>query len=137
MTNKLIFINLPVQDLPKSMEFFKALGYSFNAQFSDENGACLVISDIIHAMLLTHEKFTGFMPKGNSIVDARKATEVLIALSCESRAEVDEIVSKAVAAGGNTYNEPQDHGFMYAHSFQDLDGHVWEVFWMDPAALQG
>lgn len=135
--NKLIFLNLPVNDLPKSIEFFKALGYSFNPRFTDDTAACLVISDIIHAMLITPEKFLGFMPKGNSIVDARKATEVLIALSCESRAEVDDIVAKAVAAGGNTYNEPQDHGFMYAHSFQDLDGHVWEVMWLDPAAAQG
>lgn len=134
MTNKLIFVNLPVKDLPSSMKFFKELGYTFNEQFCDETAACLVISDTIHAMLLTYEKFQGFTPK--TIVDATKATEVLICLSCESREEVDALVAKAVAAGGSTYNEPQDHGFMYAHGYQDLDGHIWEAMWMDPTAIQ-
>ncbi|TDU70651.1 hypothetical protein EI77_02699 [Prosthecobacter fusiformis] len=137
MTNKMIFVNLPVKDLPRSMAFFKQLGYTFNPQFCDETAACLVISDTIFAMLLTHDKFQGFMPKGKSLVDASQATEVLIALSCESREEVDSLIASAVAAGGSTYNEPQDHGFMYAHGYQDLDGHIWEVMWMDPAALQG
>jgi predicted lactoylglutathione lyase len=131
---RMIFVNLPVKDLDKSMTFFKALGFSFNAQFTDETAACMVISETIFAMLLTHEKFAGFAP--HPIADARATTEVLNALSCESRAEVDDMVAAAVAAGGRTYNAPQDHGFMYGHGFQDLDGHVWEVFWMDPAFVQ-
>lgn len=124
-----IFVNLPVRELPKSMDFFKALGFSFNAQFTDDTAACLVISENIYAMLLTHEKFQIFTPK--PICDATKSTEVLVALSCKNRSEVDELVSKAVAAGGSTYNEPQDHGFMYGHGFQDPDGHIWELFHME------
>lgn len=132
--NKQIFVNLPVQDLNKSMDFFKALGYQFNAQFCDETAACLVISEQIFAMLLTHDKFKGFTP--HPISDARKQTEVLVCLSCESRQQVDELVSKARAAGGTTFKEPDDHGFMYAHSFQDLDGHIWELVFMDPSHVQ-
>lgn len=131
--NKLIFLNLPVKDLPKSKAFFTALGYSFNAQFSDDSGACLVISETIHAMLLTHPKFQSFTPK--AISDSSKSSEVFIALSCESRAEVDALADKALASGGGAHAPAQDHGFMYGRSFQDPDGHVWEVFWMDPAAL--
>jgi predicted lactoylglutathione lyase len=130
----MIFVNLPVKDLAKSMAFFEALGFSFNPQFSDETGACMVISDTIFAMLLTHEKFAGFSPK--PIADTQKTTEVLIALSRDDRAAVDAIVKAALTAGGSTFNEPQDHGFMYGHAFRDLDGHVWEVFWMDPAAAK-
>lgn len=128
-----IFINLPVKDLKQSIEFFTKLGYSFNQQFTDETATCMIISDDIFAMLLTHEKFKSFTPK--EICDATKSTEVLVCLSCESREKVDEQVSKAVAAGGSTYNQPQDHGFMYGHGFQDLDGHIWELMWMDPAAV--
>jgi predicted lactoylglutathione lyase len=128
-----IFVNLPVADLPKSIEFFTRLGYSFNQQFTDETATCMIVAEDIYVMLLTHEKFRTFTP--NPISDARKSTEVLICLSCDSRAQVDDTVRTAVAAGGNTYNEPQDHGFMYAHGFQDLDGHIWEVMWMDPAAV--
>lgn len=131
---QMIFVNLPVKDLAKSMDFFKALGFSFNPQFSDETGACMVISDTIFAMLLSHEKFAGFSPK--PIADTQKTTEVLIALSRDDRAAVDAIVKAALTAGGSTFNEPQDHGFMYGHAFRDLDGHVWEVFWMDPAAAK-
>ncbi|KUL93067.1 hypothetical protein DK26_25350 [Bosea sp. WAO] len=131
---QMIFINLPVKDLAKSMAFFETLGFSFNPQFTDETAACMVISDTIFAMLLTHEKFAGFSPK--PIADTDKTTEVLIALSRDDRAAVDAIVKAALAAGGSTFNEPQDHGFMYGHAFRDLDGHVWEVFWMDPAAAQ-
>ena len=127
--NRLIFINLPVKDLPRSMAFFKALGFDHNPQFSDETGACIVISDVIHVMILTEEKFRGFSP--HPVSDAYSATEVLNALSCSSREEVDDLVDKAVAAGATTYNEPQDHGFMYGRSFQDLDGHVWELYYMD------
>lgn len=129
----LIFVNLPVRDLPASRRFFTALDWHFNPQFSDDTAACLVISEQIHAMLLTHEKFKTFTPK--AICDARASTEVLIALSCESRTQVDELVRKAVTAGGSTFRPAQDHGFMYEHAFADRDGHIWELCWMDMAAL--
>jgi predicted lactoylglutathione lyase len=129
-----IFVNLPVKDLNKSIEFFTKLGYSFNQQFTDETATCMVVTDDIFVMLLTEEKFKTFTTK--EICDARKYTEVLVALSLESRAKVDEMVRKAVAAGGATYNEPQDHGFMYAHGFQDLDGHIWELIYMEPGAVK-
>lgn len=128
-----IFVNLPVKDLDKSIRFFKSLGYSFNQQFTDETATCMIVSDDIYVMLLTHPKFQTFTPK--KISDATKNTEVLICLSCDSRKQVDDLVRKAVAAGGTTYNDPQDHGFMYAHGYQDLDGHIWEVMWMDPKAV--
>lgn len=128
-----IFVNLPVANLDESKRFFEALGYHFNQQFTDDTAACLVISDTIYAMLLTKEKFKSFTPK--AICDAKTSSEVLIALSCEDRQQVDALVRKAVAAGGSTYNDPQDHGFMYAHGFQDLDGHIWELFYMDPKAV--
>jgi uncharacterized protein len=130
----MIFVNLPVKDLPKSMAFYSALGFKNNPQFTDETAACMVISDTIFVMLLTHAKFETFTPK--AISDATKTTEVLNCLSRESRAEVDETVRRAKAAGGATFNDPTDHGFMYHHSFQDPDGHIWEVMWMDPAAVQ-
>lgn len=136
-TPQMIFVNLPVRDLARSKRFFEALGFGFNPQFTDDTAACMVISETIFAMLLTHEKFATFTPKKGSICDAKQSTEVLIALSRENRAAVGDIVKKAVAAGGTTFSDPQDHGFMYAHAFQDLDGHVWEVMWMDPAAVQG
>ncbi len=129
-----IFVNLPVKDLKASIEFFTRLGYSFNQQFTDETATCMIISDEIYAMLLTHDKFKMFTPK--EICDATKSSEVLICLSCESREQVDEMVGKAVAAGGTIYNQPQDHGFMYGHGYQDLDGHIWELMWMDPNAIR-
>lgn len=132
MTHQQIFVNLPVKDLPRSRAFFEALGYSFNPEFSNSEGACCVISEHIYAMLLTEPFFKGFTQK--PIVDAKTATEVLICLSCESRAQVDELVAKAVAAGGTAPNAKQDHGFMYAHGFEDLDGHVWELVYMVPGA---
>ena len=128
-----IFVNLPVKKLPQTMDFFSQLGFKFNPQFTDQNAACMVISDDIFAMLLVEDFFKTFTPK--SVCDATKNTEVLVALSTESREKVDEMVRKAVAAGGSTYNEPQDHGFMYSHGFQDLDGHIWEVFYMAPEAI--
>ncbi len=132
---KMIFVNLPVRDLSRSMTFFKALGFEFNPRFTDPTGACMVIDDQhIYAMLLTHEKFQGFTPK--TITNAVEATEVLVCLSCESRDEVDAQVRKAVAAGGTTFRPPEDHGFMYGHAFQDLDGHIWELVWMDPSVPQ-
>lgn len=127
-----IFVNLPVKDLAKSIGFFTHLGYSFNPQFTDDTATCMVVSDTIFVMLLTEAKFKLFTPK--AICDATKNTEVLICLSCESRTAVDDLVRKAVAAGGSTYNEPQDHGFMYGHGFQDMDGHIWELIYMEPAA---
>jgi uncharacterized protein len=133
-SNKKIFVNLPVKDLPKAKEFFGKLGFNFNAQFSDDTGACMVLSEHAYVMFLTHPKFKAFAP--NAIADATKNTEVLVALSCESRGQVDELISKAVTAGGRTYNKPQDYGFMYGHGFQDLDGHVWELFWMDPSHIK-
>lgn len=129
-----IFVNLPVKDLPSSMNFFTAIGYTFNQQFTNDTAACMVISEDIYTMLLTKEKFKTFTPK--AICDATKSTEVLVCLSCETRAQVDEIVAKAVAAGGSTYNAPQDYGFMYGHGYQDLDGHIWELMYMDPSAVQ-
>jgi predicted lactoylglutathione lyase len=129
MTTK-IFVNLPVQNLKRSVEFFTQLGFRFNAQFTDETATCMIVSDDIFVMLLTREKFKSFTPK--EICDATKSTEVLVCLSSDSREKVDEMVGKAVAAGGSTYNEPQDHGFMYGHGFQDLDGHIWELVFMQP-----
>ena len=129
-----IFVNLPVKDLKKSIEFFAKLGFTFNAQFTDETATCMIVSEDIYVMLLTHAKFKTFTPK--TICDATKSTEVLVCLSWESRKKVDELVRKAVAAGGTTYNEPQDHGFMYQHGFQDLDGHIWELIYMEPSAIK-
>ena len=129
-----IFVNLPVKDLNKSIEFFTKLGFSFNQQFTDETATCMIVTDDIFVMLLTVEKFKTFTP--NEICNAKKYTEVLVCLSLESRPRVDEMVRKAVAAGGATYNEPQDHGFMYGHGFQDLDGHIWELIYMEPSAIQ-
>ncbi|MGH9834782.1 MAG: VOC family protein [Blastocatellia bacterium] len=132
MTTK-IFVNLPVKDLQKSIEFFTRLDYAFNPQFTDETATCMIISEDIYAMLLTHEKFQTFTPK--PICDATQSTEVLVCLSCDSRAHVDDLVRKAVAAGGTTYNEPKDYGFMYGHGYQDLDGHIWELIYMEPGAV--
>ena len=129
-----IFVNLPVKDLDKSVEFFTRLGFTFNSQFTDETATCMIVSDDIFVMLLTEAKFQTFTPK--AICDAKKSTEVLVCLSSERREKVDEMVRQAVAAGGTTYNDPQDHGFMYAHGFQDLDGHIWELVHMNPSAIE-
>lgn len=127
--NKQIFVNLPVKDLNKSKEFFSALGYTFNPQFTDDNAACMVIADnSIYAMLLMEDFFKTFTSK--RIASAHEVTEVLTCLSCESREEVDQLVAKALKAGGKVPREPQDHGFMYAHGFEDLDGHIWELAYM-------
>jgi predicted lactoylglutathione lyase len=127
-----IFVNLPIKNIERSKAFFGALGFSFNPQFTSEQGACVVISDTIYVMLLVEPFFQTFTKK--PIADAARTTEVLVCLSCASRAEVDDLVRKAVAAGGSTPNAPQDHGFMYGHGFQDLDGHIWELAYMDPSA---
>jgi hypothetical protein len=128
-----IFVNLPVNDLKKSMEFFTKLDFTFNPQFTDETAACMVVSEDIFVMLLTQDKFKTFTPK--AICDATKSTEVLVCVSVESRDKVNDMVRQAVATGGTTYNEPQDHGFMYGHGFQDLDGHIWELIYMEPSAI--
>src|SRR3954468_5627808 len=127
-----IYVNLPVKNLARSIAFFTQLGFTFNAQFTDETATCMIVDENIFVMLLTEEKFKGFTPK--PICDATKSTEVLICLTRESRQAVDDIVRKAAAANGKTYNEPQDYGFMYSHGFQDLDGHIWELVYMAPNA---
>ena len=126
--NTQIFVTLPVADLPKSLAFYKALGYDNNPDFSDNTGACVVISDTIFVMLATHGKFASFTPK--SICDTTTLTEMLLNLSCENREQVDDLVKKAIAAGGSTNDKAEDLGFMYSHSFSDLDGHQWGLFHM-------
>jgi predicted lactoylglutathione lyase len=128
-----IFVNLPVRDLNKSIEFFTQLGYKFNPQFTDETATCMIVAGDIFVMLLTHAKFQEFTPK--PICDATKSTEVLVCLSCDSKEAVDDLVKKAIAAGGKTHAEPKDYGFMYQHGYMDLDGHIWELIHMDPAAV--
>lgn len=123
-----IFVNLPVTDLKRSMAFFEALGFRHEPQFTNEQAACIVISAEIYTMLLTHPFFAGFT--GKPIADARQTTEALLCLSCESQQEVDELVRKAVAAGGSAPRAAQDHGFMYSHGFEDPDGHIWELVHM-------
>jgi len=133
---KMIFVNLPVSDLPRSVAFYEAIGAVKNPQFSDDTAACMVFSETIFAMLLTHEKFKQFSPR--PISDAKATSEVLICVSEESREAVDAVVEKAIAAGGTADIGPkQDYGFMYGRSFDDPDGHIWEVMWMDPAAVVG
>ena|SRR6266702_2882372 len=130
---KLIFINLPVTDLGRATAFYQAIGAQKNEQFSDATASCMVLSETIHAMLLTHEKFRQFTPK--DIADARTTTEVLICVSADSRDAVDDMVGRATAAGGRADPSPtQDFGFMYGRSFEDPDGHIWEVMWMDVEA---
>lgn len=129
-----IFVNLPVKDLNRSVDFFTRIGYAFNPQFTNEDATCMIIEDpAIYVMLLTEPFFSGFTKE--AICDAHKFTETIICLSCNSREEVDEIVSKAVAAGATTPNPKQDHGFMYAHGYKDLDGHLWELTYMDMDAV--
>ncbi len=132
MTTK-IFVNLAVKDLDRSKAFFAKLGYKFNPQFTDATAASMVISEDIYAMLLTEAKFKEFTRK--EIADASKTTEVLTCLSEDSRAKVDGIVDIALKSGATEAGEPMDHGFMYSRSFNDLDGHIWEYLWMDPAAI--
>lgn len=130
-----IFVNLPVKDVKRSRAFFAQLGWTFNEQFSNDETACMVISEDIYTMLLEHARFKDFTPK--AIADATKTTEMLLAISCESKDQVIALADKALAAGATETRPPEDHGFMYGRSFNDLDGHVWELFWMDAAAVQG
>ena len=128
-----IFINLAVKDLKKSIDFFTKLGFSFNPQFTDEQATCMIVGDNIFAMLVIEQRFKDFTKK--EICNAHKNTEVLIAIDADSREKVDEMVKTAVDAGGSIYMEPQDHGWMYGHSFADLDGHQWEIMYMDENAI--
>jgi predicted lactoylglutathione lyase len=130
---RMLFVNLAVQDLKKSMQFFSRLGFEFNPKFTDEKGACMVVSDKAYVMLLTEAFFKTFAKR--DVADPRKVSEGIYCLSCDSRAEVDELVKRAIDAGGSHAGEKQDHGFMYGWSFFDLDGHHWEVMWMDPKAV--
>ena len=130
----MIFVNLPVKDLDKSKAFFGKLGYSFNPQFTDETAACMVISDVIYVMLLTEAKFKDFTRK--PIADATKSTEVLVALSADSKDRVNTLVDAALKAGATEARDTMDYGFMFGRSFNDLDGHIWEIIWMDPSAVQ-
>lgn len=132
---KMIFVNLPVADLAVSTAFYEAVGATRNPQFSDDTASCMVLSEAIHVMLLTHDKFRLFSPR--PIADAKAATAMLLALLAGSRDEVDATVEGAAGAGGRADPSPrQDHGFMYGRSFEDPDGHVWEVMWMDMAGFE-
>jgi predicted lactoylglutathione lyase len=129
-----IFVNLPVRDLDRSKAFFGALGFAFDPRFTDDNAACMVVSDEGYVMLLRREFFATFTAR--PVGDAAQSTSGLVALTCRDRAEVDDLVRQALAAGGSRAKDPMDHGFMYGCSFFDPDGHHWEVFWMDPAAVE-
>ncbi len=133
MINK-IFVNLPVKDLDRSIDFFTKLGFKFNPQFTDENATCMIIGDNMFAMLLVEKYFKTFTKK--EISDTVKNTEVIVALSTESRANVDQMLNKVVEAGGKEHKEPQDLGFMYLRSFEDINGHIWEIFYMDESAMK-
>jgi predicted lactoylglutathione lyase len=135
MYQQMIFVNLATNDVETAKKFFTELGYAINPQFSTDDNACVVISDSIFAMLLSKQRYADFTKK--EIADSTTTSEVLLCLSAESREKVDELVGKALAAGGSESGETQDHGFMYGRSFDDPDGHTWEVTWMDPAAVQG
>ena len=131
--SKNIFINLPVKDLNKSIIFFKELGFEFNQQFSDETTASMIISENIFVLIMVEERFKGFSKK--EVTDTTTSAEAILCLSAENREQVDQLVNKALASGGKPYSEPQDHGFMYGWGFQDVDGHIWEVVYMDENAL--
>ncbi len=134
-TRHKLFVNIPVNDVQRSIEYFEALGFTFNPQFTDATGTCMLVGEDAYFMLLARDRFREFSKRPTS--DPRRETSALFAISVNSRQEVDEMVNKAVAAGGSHAVDPQDHGFMYGWSFYDLDGHHWEVFWMDPAAVNG
>jgi uncharacterized protein len=129
-----IFVNLPIKDLNRTVDFFTKLGFSFNPQFTDENATCMIIGEDIFVMLLVEKFFKSFTKK--EICDPTKDAEVIIALSAESREKVDQMINRVIKAGGTESREPQDHGWMYGRSFQDIDGHLWEVIYMDVSALQ-
>jgi len=133
---RMIFVNLPITSLARSRAFYEALGFSINPQFSDDTSACVVISETIYLMILEHEKFAGFAPR--PIADAQAATGAMYALTCDDRAGVDAMVAAAIAHGGSDTGKVQDmEGFMYSRTILDPDGHVFEPFWMNPAAVEG
>ncbi|HYE57035.1 MAG TPA: VOC family protein [Rhodothermales bacterium] len=134
-TPRKLFVNIPVADLQRSIEFFEALGFTFNVQFTDATATCMLVGEDAYFMLLERDRFQGFSKR--PLGDARRETSAMFALSADSREDVDALVRKAIAAGGAYAADPLDHGFMYGWSFYDLDGHHWEVFWMDPAAING
>ena len=134
MTTK-IFVNLPVTDLQKSISFYEGIGYKKNPQFSDETAACIVVTEDIYIMLLTHPKFKEFTPR--IVSDAFNYTEVINALSADSKEEVNAFMDNVLAHGGSEMRDPQDYGFMFSRAFGDPDGHIWELFWMDPKAVEG
>ncbi|MBD8524027.1 MULTISPECIES: VOC family protein [Lysinibacillus] len=131
--SKNIFINLPVKNVKKSTSFFQELGFEFNQQFSDETTSSMIISENIFALLMVEDRFKGFSNK--EIPDTSVSAEAILCLSAENREQVDQLVNKALASGGKPYSDPQDHGFMYGWGFQDLDGHIWEVVYMDEHAI--
>jgi uncharacterized protein len=135
VTPRKLFVNIPVSDVQRSIDFFETLGFTFNAQFTDATATAMLVGEDAYFMLLNREKFASFSKRPAG--DPQKETNALFALGVESREAVDEMVRKAVAAGGSHALDPQDHGFMYGWSFYDLDGHHWEVFWMDPSFVQG
>lgn len=132
--SRLIFVNVPVGDVSASIEFFTALGFDFDPKFTDDSCACMVVSDQAYVMLLARERFSDFTTK--SIADAHSSTEAILCVSAEDREAVDALADAALAAGATKVNEPMDHGFMYARSFSDLDGHLWEVMWMSAEAVE-
>ncbi|HEV3486073.1 MAG TPA: VOC family protein [Vicinamibacterales bacterium] len=134
-TPRKLFVNIPVRDLQRSIDFFETLGFAFNTQFTDATATCMLVGEDAYFMLLATDKFKDFSKR--PVSDARTETGALFAITADSRAEVDALVERALAAGGSRAAEPQDHGFMYVRSFYDLDGHHWEVLWMDPNAIQG
>lgn len=128
-----IFVNLPVEDLQRSIDFFSQLGFRFDPKFTDDTATCMIIGENIFAMLLTESRFRDFTDR--DIADGHKVTEVLIAIDMESKEAVNEVVKKAISAGGSVYSDPMDHGWMYQHAFADLDGHQWEIMWMDESQM--
>ncbi len=132
--SRMIFVNLPVADLQRTIDFWTELGFGFNPQFTDDKATCMVVSDHACVMWLTEGFFSTFTTK--ELVDSRKQTEAILALSAESREEVDTLADRALALGGSIVRDPEDHGHMYGRSFEDPDGHLWEVVYMDPAALE-
>ena len=135
LTRHKLFVNIPVSDLQRSIRFFEALGFAFNTQFTDATATCMLVGEDAYFMLLRRERFASFTDR--TVGEPREQTSAMFALSVDSREAVDEMVRRAVAAGGSHAVDPQDHGFMYGRSFYDLDGHHWEVFWMDPSAIPG
>jgi predicted lactoylglutathione lyase len=134
MASRLMFVNVPVKDLDASVEFFRTLGFDFDEKFTDETATCMIVSDKAFVMLLTEERFADFTSK--PLADARSTTEAILSVSADSREEVDAFADRALEAGASKANDPMDMGFMYGRSFNDPDGHLWEVVWMDPQAAQ-